>query len=138
MRIASVVAAAIALGIGVFLPTLRAADTKASPEIKKLVEEAFALPDNYRLRPDQEQALEKLKKSYGRPLGAMFMKMEREEEETAKTATARDILKMKARIKEEIGKILIKPNPEAKKKQQDKKQEGKKQQQKKPNKRRRR
>ena len=96
-------------GILVAAPVALAA---GAPQHKKdLVADAFVLPPGAHLRADQQNDLKRIKERYEPPLRAAVKKLEAASEEKDKTPAAKDVLKLKAEVKEQIDSILAKPDP---------------------------
>ena len=86
-------------------------DAKAKAAGDKVVESAFVLKKGVSLRPDQQQAYDKLKQDQEPKLREAFEKKETATSDTDKTAAAAAITKVRTDIKKEIAAILRQPAP---------------------------
>ena len=100
-----VAVAVVALGLAWVVPSAEAAAGK------DLVADAFHLPPGVTLRADQRDDFNRLKQRYEPPLRSAVNKLEDAKDDKEKLPLAREVLKMKAEIKEGIDRILAKPDP---------------------------
>lgn len=82
----------------------------AAPK-KDLVADAFQLPPGAHLRADQQNDFKRVRERYEPPLKSAVRKLEAAGDEKERTHAAKEVLKLKADIKEQIDTILAKPDP---------------------------
>jgi hypothetical protein len=86
-------------------------DGKAKAAADKVVETAFALKKGVSLRPDQQQAYDKLKQEQEPKLREALEKKDNATSDTEKNAAALAVGKARASIKKQIAAILRQPPP---------------------------
>ena len=86
-------------------------EAKAKGAGDKVVESAFVLKKGVNLRPDQQQAYEKLKQDQEPKLREALEKKDKATSDTDKNAAALAVVKVRSDIKKQIAAILRQPAP---------------------------
>ena len=88
-------------------------DSKAKAAADKVVETAFALKKGVSLRPDQQEAYDKLKQEQEPKLREALDKKNQATSSTDKNAAALAVGKIRADVKKQIAAILRQPPPQS-------------------------
>ena len=88
-------------------------DSKAKTAADKVVETAFALKKGVSLRPDQQEAYDKLKQEQEPKLREALDKKNQATSSTDKNAAALAVGKIRADVKKQIAAILRQPPPQS-------------------------